>query len=228
MSDGPGLVQFMAATPTEREVAGYKSSILTHDHLAHRSFFFSPSDITALRRLVPPHLSHCSSFKILTACVWICRTIALQPDPNEEMRIICLVNAREKFNPPSLPRGYYGNGIHGYVRSCKEAIPKAMLVLQSLEPEVILDLALDLRLFWILHSAKPHAILSPAPTRPKAILGPAEARTQGYLGSYLTKTKCYFRSCPARTKAILGLAQLKSRAVKVLTQPEPKSILDST
>jgi hypothetical protein len=26
------------------------------------------------------------------------------------MRVICLVNAREKFNPPLLPRGYYGNG----------------------------------------------------------------------------------------------------------------------
>ncbi|KAJ6884259.1 benzyl alcohol O-benzoyltransferase-like [Populus alba x Populus x berolinensis] len=143
MSDGQGLVQFMAAVAEiarganapsvppvwERhvlsatdpprvtcrhrayeEVAGSTSSILTQDHLVHRSFFFSPSDITALRRLVPPHLSHCSSFEILTACLWICRTIALQPDPNEEMRIICLVNAREKFNPPLLPRGYYGNG----------------------------------------------------------------------------------------------------------------------
>ncbi|XP_011009229.1 PREDICTED: benzyl alcohol O-benzoyltransferase-like [Populus euphratica] len=92
------------------EVAGSTSSILTHDHLVHRSFFFSPSDITALRRLVPPHLSHCSTFEILTACLWICRTIALQPHPNEEMRIICLVNASGKFNPPLLPRGYYGNG----------------------------------------------------------------------------------------------------------------------
>ncbi|KAL9342039.1 hypothetical protein Peur_065364 [Populus x canadensis] len=92
------------------EVAGSKSSILTHDHLVHRSFFFSPSDITALRRLVPPHLGHCSTFEILTACLWICRTIALQPDPNEEMRVIWAVNVREKFNPPLLPRGYYGNG----------------------------------------------------------------------------------------------------------------------
>jgi len=92
------------------EVAGSKSSILTHDHLVHRSFFFSPSDITALRRLVPPHLGHCSTFEILTACLWICRTIALQPDPNEEMRVIWAVNVREKFNPPLLPRGYYGDG----------------------------------------------------------------------------------------------------------------------
>ena len=94
------------------EVAGSKSSILTHDHLVHCSFFFSPSDITALRRLVPPHLGHCSTFEILTACLWICRTIALQPDPNEEMRVIWAVNVREKFNPPLLPRGYYGNGFY--------------------------------------------------------------------------------------------------------------------
>ncbi|KAJ6975155.1 benzyl alcohol O-benzoyltransferase-like [Populus alba x Populus x berolinensis] len=144
MSDGQGLVQFMAAVAEiarganapsvppvwERhvlsatdpprvtcrhrayeEVAGSTSSILTQDHLVHRSFFFSPSDITALRRLVPPLLSHCSSFEILTACLWIwsdhCPPTRFT---NEEMSIICLVNAREKFNPPLLPRGYYGNG----------------------------------------------------------------------------------------------------------------------
>ncbi|KAJ6422529.1 hypothetical protein OIU84_027487 [Salix udensis] len=90
MSDAPGLVQFMSAVGNPPRVT------CTHQ-------------ISALRKLVPPHLSHCSTFEILTACLWKCRTIALQPDPTEEMRIICIVNAREKFNPP-LPRGYYGNG----------------------------------------------------------------------------------------------------------------------
>nr|GFA52141.1 benzyl alcohol O-benzoyltransferase-like [Tanacetum cinerariifolium] len=32
----------------------------------------------------------------------------LQPDPEDEMRIMCLVNACKKFNP-SIPVGYYGN-----------------------------------------------------------------------------------------------------------------------
>ncbi|KAI5554880.1 hypothetical protein BDE02_19G044000 [Populus trichocarpa] len=91
------------------EVADTKGTIIPLDDMAHRSFFFGPSEMSALRKFVPPHLSHCSTFEILTACLWKCRTIALQPDPTEEMRILCIVNAREKFNPP-LPRGYYGNG----------------------------------------------------------------------------------------------------------------------
>ncbi|KAJ4839756.1 hypothetical protein Tsubulata_044926, partial [Turnera subulata] len=91
------------------EVPDTKGTIIPLDDMAHRSFFFGPKEISALKGLVPPQLSDCSTFELLTACLWRCRTIALQPDPTEEMRIICIVNAREKFNPP-LPRGYYGNG----------------------------------------------------------------------------------------------------------------------
>ncbi|KAB5511794.1 hypothetical protein DKX38_028822 [Salix brachista] len=74
----------------------------------HRSFFFGPADLSAIRGLAPPHLRHCSTFDVLTAFLWRCRTIALQPNPNDEMRVIVIVNARNRFNPP-LPRGYYGN-----------------------------------------------------------------------------------------------------------------------
>ncbi|GKV07461.1 hypothetical protein SLEP1_g19238 [Rubroshorea leprosula] len=91
------------------EVADTKGTIIPLDDMAHRSFFFGPAEIAAIRRFVPLHLRGCSTFEVLTACLWRCRTIALQPDPNEEMRIICIVNARSKFNPP-LPVGFYGNG----------------------------------------------------------------------------------------------------------------------
>ncbi|WCJ27732.1 Alcohol acyl transferase 1 allele GSd [Euphorbia peplus] len=81
MSDGPGILQF-----------------------------WSTEEISLLRRLAPVHLGHCSRFELLVACMWRCRTIALQPSPEEEMHIICVVNARNKFNPP-IPKGYYGNCI---------------------------------------------------------------------------------------------------------------------
>ncbi|XVE90352.1 hypothetical protein DITRI_Ditri20bG0070500 [Diplodiscus trichospermus] len=68
--------------------------------------------VSALRRLVPPHDHQCSTFDIVTACLWRCYTRALQLDPNEEVFVICAVNVRSKFNPP-LPSGYYGNAI-GY------------------------------------------------------------------------------------------------------------------
>ncbi|KAF2306766.1 hypothetical protein GH714_021232 [Hevea brasiliensis] len=95
----------------------YDDSVNTEDKISlaevkdHRSFFFLRNQISVLRRrYAPPHLSHCSSFEILAACLWRCRTIALQPNPDEEMRIICIVNARNSFNPP-MPKGYYGNCI---------------------------------------------------------------------------------------------------------------------
>ena len=98
-------------TCTHREyeqVPDTKGTVIPLDDMAHRSFFFGPTEVAAIRRLLPPHQRRCSDFEILTACLWRCRTIALQPDSDEEVRIICIVNARGKFNPP-LPAGYYGN-----------------------------------------------------------------------------------------------------------------------
>jgi hypothetical protein len=98
-------------TCTHREyeqIADTKGTIIPLDDMAHRSFFFGPTEVASIRALLPPHQQKQSNFEILTACLWRCRTIALQPDNDEEVRIICIVNAREKFNPP-LPNGYYGN-----------------------------------------------------------------------------------------------------------------------
>nr|ACJ85557.1 unknown [Medicago truncatula] len=98
-------------TCTHREyeqVPDTKGTIIPLDDMAHRSFFFGPTEVAKIRALLPPHQQKQSNFEILTACLWRCRTIALQPDTDEEVRIICIVNARGKFNPP-LPNGYYGN-----------------------------------------------------------------------------------------------------------------------
>ncbi|KAJ0735907.1 putative benzyl alcohol O-benzoyltransferase [Helianthus annuus] len=73
-----------------------------------RSFFFGPTEISAIRRFVPTHLKRCTTFEVLTTCLWRCRTIALQPNPDDEMRMMTIVNARLKFNP-RIPVGYYGN-----------------------------------------------------------------------------------------------------------------------
>lgn len=84
-------------------------SLLSAD-VDHRSFLFGPTELLALRKLIPQHLSKCSTFDVLTACLWRCRTIALQLDPNQEVRIICVVNTRGRLRK-LLPTGYYGNGI---------------------------------------------------------------------------------------------------------------------
>ncbi|PWA90338.1 benzyl alcohol O-benzoyltransferase [Artemisia annua] len=84
-----------------------KTTIISNDEMEQRSFFFGPIEVSALRRFVPIHLQNCSTFDVLTASIWRCRTIALQPNPEDEMRVTCVVDARSKFNPP-IPLGYYG------------------------------------------------------------------------------------------------------------------------
>ncbi|KNA04426.1 hypothetical protein SOVF_199920 [Spinacia oleracea] len=76
--------------------------------LIQQSFLFGPSEIAALRRNIPPQTKQFSTFDILSASLWRCRTMALGLDPDEEVRLLFAVNARTKFNPP-LAKGYYGN-----------------------------------------------------------------------------------------------------------------------
>ncbi|XP_061340487.1 benzyl alcohol O-benzoyltransferase-like [Gastrolobium bilobum] len=80
------------------------------DDIVHRSFFFGPIEIAAIRRLVPLHLRKCTTFDVITAWFWCCRTKALQLKQEVEVRLMCMANARARFNPP-LPDGYYGNAI---------------------------------------------------------------------------------------------------------------------
>ncbi|KAL2924845.1 Benzyl alcohol O-benzoyltransferase [Bienertia sinuspersici] len=87
------------------EVADTKGTLFPLHDMAQKSFFFGPTEITALRRFIPPNMK-ASTFEILTACLWRCRTIALQPDPNEIFRISCVVNTRSHAY---VPKGYYGN-----------------------------------------------------------------------------------------------------------------------
>lgn len=76
-------------------------------NLVQKSFLFGPTELAALSRHVP-HIKQFSTFEILSASLWRCRTIALGLDPQDEVRLLFAVNARTKFNPP-LAKGYYGN-----------------------------------------------------------------------------------------------------------------------
>lgn len=78
------------------------------EDLVQQSFLFGPTELAALRRHVPSYIKQYSTFDILSASLWRCRTIALGLDPDQEVRLLFAVNARNKFNPP-LEKGYYGN-----------------------------------------------------------------------------------------------------------------------
>ncbi|KAG6385945.1 hypothetical protein SASPL_154828 [Salvia splendens] len=86
-----------------------KRTTIPHDRMM-RHFFFGPTEISILRQSLPPHLHSCSRFQIVTACMWRCRTIATLSHPNEDVRLLCVVNIRKRLNPP-LREGYYGNAI---------------------------------------------------------------------------------------------------------------------
>ncbi|PSS01272.1 Methanol O-anthraniloyltransferase [Actinidia chinensis var. chinensis] len=77
--------------------------------MTHKSFFFGPKEIKAIRSHLSPHHSSTSTrFEVLTAFLWRCRTCALGLDPNKTIRISCIANGRGKHDL-HVPRGYYGN-----------------------------------------------------------------------------------------------------------------------
>ncbi|XP_057964391.1 methanol O-anthraniloyltransferase-like [Malania oleifera] len=76
--------------------------------MAQRPFFFGPKQIQALKGQLPPHLQGSTTFEVVTACLWKCRTSALALRPDETIRISFAINARGKHVVP-LPSGFYGN-----------------------------------------------------------------------------------------------------------------------
>ncbi|XP_040384173.1 benzyl alcohol O-benzoyltransferase [Oryza brachyantha] len=92
------------------EVPDTKGTIIPLDDMAHRSFFFGPREVAAVRsHLAPGIRKRATTFEVLTGCLWKCRTVALAPDADEVMRMICIVNARGGKSGAGIPEGYYGN-----------------------------------------------------------------------------------------------------------------------
>ena len=77
-------------------------------HTVHRSFFFGPKEITALKTRISRTHGPCTTYEALAACVWRCRTVAFGLHPDELVRFSSSVNGRGKPGF-QLPSGYYGN-----------------------------------------------------------------------------------------------------------------------
>ncbi|XP_040990129.1 methanol O-anthraniloyltransferase-like [Juglans microcarpa x Juglans regia] len=101
--EGDKTIDNNSTTPTLQEENGI--------NMVHKSFFFGPKEMGSLRKHLPPRLwASSSTFEILSACLWRCRTIALAFDPNEDVRLSCMINARGKQGlQVQVPNGYYGN-----------------------------------------------------------------------------------------------------------------------
>ncbi|XP_043697757.1 uncharacterized protein LOC122648611 [Telopea speciosissima] len=137
--------------------------LLDNDHnMVQRDFFFGQSELAALRRKIPPHLRTCSTFDVLTAFLWRCRTIAIQPKPDDEMRMICYINTRSMFQrPPALPVGYYGNVLASPValstaaNLCQNPLGYALEVLKKAKDEVTEEYMRSLANFLVM-KGRPH------------------------------------------------------------------------
>ncbi|PON34201.1 Transferase [Trema orientale] len=98
--------------------------ILDPNNLVQRSFYFGSNEIRALRGHLPPRLAkNCSRFDLLTACLWKCRTLALNLNPDDVVRLSCVTSMRGKKNGDKeliVPLGYYGNAM-AYPAAVSEA-----------------------------------------------------------------------------------------------------------
>lgn len=84
--------------------------------MATHYFFFGAGEIAALRSHVPAHLAQSTStFELLTAVTWRCRTLALGYAASQVVRLVFTLNARGRWNGSQLklpvPRGYFGNAL---------------------------------------------------------------------------------------------------------------------
>lgn len=93
---------------------------LNPDEIAHKSFYFGPKEIASLRHRLPSHLEKCSTFDLITACLWRCRTIAIEPNPDEIVRLSFTAGFRGKHYNKLIPPGYYGNAF-AYPAICSKA-----------------------------------------------------------------------------------------------------------
>ncbi|PPS07963.1 hypothetical protein GOBAR_AA12675 [Gossypium barbadense] len=66
-------------------------TIFPLDNPIQHFFSFSFAEVSLLRSLLPPNLRRCTTFELITACLWSCRTLAINLDPDEEVRMLCLL-----------------------------------------------------------------------------------------------------------------------------------------
>ncbi|KAJ6946602.1 hypothetical protein NC651_001340 [Populus alba x Populus x berolinensis] len=59
----------------------HRGNMDTHADLNDKSFFFGFQEVDCIRKHLPSHLQSSSTFEVLIACIWKCRTIAIEHNP---------------------------------------------------------------------------------------------------------------------------------------------------
>ncbi|CAN6472485.1 unnamed protein product [Victoria cruziana] len=87
------------------------SKIYTEE-MQYKSFCFDPEKLQKVkaRAMEDGSLKKCTTFEALSALVWRGRAKALRLKPGQRLKLLFAVDGRSRFEP-SLPKGYFGNGI---------------------------------------------------------------------------------------------------------------------
>ncbi|XP_010268378.1 PREDICTED: 10-deacetylbaccatin III 10-O-acetyltransferase-like [Nelumbo nucifera] len=100
-----------ATGPTPRRPPPPSSPPLTMPDykLQHATIDISPDGINQLKgEFLELTGRTCSTFEVVAACLWSCRTRAIDFKRGTQVKLVYLANGRHLFNPP-LPKGFYGN-----------------------------------------------------------------------------------------------------------------------
>ncbi|XP_060196290.1 alcohol acyl transferase 1 allele RGa-like [Lycium barbarum] len=93
----------------EEEIESTNAWLKLEKELIQRSFFFGEEEIEAIRNQVSPVHRSSGRFELLTSFLWRHRTISLNLNPEEIVRLTYFVTARGRFEHLKIPHGYYGN-----------------------------------------------------------------------------------------------------------------------
>lgn len=92
---------------TQQEQQGHHVGNL-EEEMQNLSVLFGSDEIAALKRQVGG--GYCSTFEVLSACLWRARSKALNIPAEQEARFTFPINIRSRLQP-SFPTGYYGNAL---------------------------------------------------------------------------------------------------------------------
>ncbi|GLU05244.1 hypothetical protein SLE2022_223550 [Rubroshorea leprosula] len=113
------------------------------ENLVQRCFFFGPKEIRSIRSHLPPHLrSGTSTFDVLTSCLWRSRTVALELNSHETVRVSWASNARIN-RALQVPAGYYGNAftfiaaVSSAEHLCKNPLGYALELVKKKKTQII-------------------------------------------------------------------------------------------
>uniref|UniRef100_A0A0D9XH82 Uncharacterized protein n=1 Tax=Leersia perrieri TaxID=77586 RepID=A0A0D9XH82_9ORYZ len=136
--------------------------MLATNDMVGEYFLFGPREIAALQHHA--QVQHSSTtFEIITAAMWKCRTVALGHAPDQKASLLITMNARGKWkHDPPLPQGFYGNGfVYLVVETaasdlCKNSLGYAVDLVQKAKLDMTEEFTKSMVDFIALHGGPPY------------------------------------------------------------------------